>query len=187
MEAGYKEIEAARKIAHQKGPIAQILDNMAPQGYWVKPGTVYTPKCRGTVWSIISLAQLGASVEEDKRISTACDYLMDNALAGGGQFSSTGEAFKTFNCLQGNLLTSLMDLGCRDSRLEVAFEWTARTVTGAGLPLKVSGEGLPAVDAGFFQTSSDVVYHRPAFCLPQYPALRLGGRQSHAGFFASAG
>jgi hypothetical protein len=146
VEASDKDIKAARAKAHRMGPIAQILDNMAPEGYWVQPGTVYSPKCRGTVWSIISLAQLGASVEEDKHVDTACTYLLDHAMAKGGQFSSTGEASKTFNCLQGNLLTSLLDLGCQDSRLDVAFEWTARTVTGDGLPLKVSNEGLTSSD-----------------------------------------
>jgi hypothetical protein len=146
VEAGDKEIKAARAKAHREGPIAQILANMGPEGYWVQPGTVYSPKCRGTVWSIISLAQLGASIEEDKRVGTACSFLLDHAMSKGGQFSSTGEAFKTFNCLQGNLLTSLLDLGCRDSRLKVACEWTARTVTGEGLPLKVTSEGLTAAE-----------------------------------------
>jgi hypothetical protein len=148
VEAGADEIRTARSKAHREGPIAAILANMAPEGYWVKPGTVYSPKCRGTVWSIIALAQLGASVEEDERVGTACSYLLDNALAKGGQFSSTGEAFKTFNCLQANMLTSLMDLGCHDDRMDVAYEWTARTVTGEGLPLKVTSEGFVNVDAG---------------------------------------
>jgi hypothetical protein len=147
VEAGDKEIKEARAKAHRWGPIAQILENMAPEGYWVQPGSVYSLKCRGTVWSIISLAQLGASVEEDKRVLTACTYLLDHAMARGGQFSSTGEAYKTFNCLQGNLLTSLLDLGCQDSRLDIAFEWTARTVTGRGLPLKVTSEGLTASES----------------------------------------
>jgi hypothetical protein len=147
VEAGEEEIQTARRKAHREGPIARILDNMNPAGYWVRPGHVYVPKCQGTVWSIISLAQLGASIEEDKRIETACTYLLDHAMAKGGQFSDTGEASKTFNCLQGNLLTSLMDLGCQDNRLDVAYEWTAQTVTGEGLPLKVTSEGLVTADS----------------------------------------
>jgi hypothetical protein len=146
VEDGDKEIKVARAKAHREGPIATILDNMAPEGYWVGPGHVYAPKCQGTVWSIISLAQLGASFEEDKRVGTACAYLLDHAMSRGGQFSSTGEAWKTFNCLQGNMVTSLMDLGCKDNRLDVACEWTARTVTGEGLPLKVTGEGLAVAE-----------------------------------------
>jgi hypothetical protein len=144
VEADEKEIKAARRKAHREGPIATILDNMNPAGYWIHPGYVYAPKCQGTSWSIISLAQMGGSIEEDKRVGTACVYLL-NHMAKGGQFSSSGDAAKTFNCFQGNMLTSLMDLGCKDARLDTAYEWTARTVTGEGLPAKVTGEGLTIV------------------------------------------
>ena len=144
VDADDKEIKTARRKAHREGPIATILDNMAPEGYWIRPGMVYVPKCQGTVWSIIALAQMGASIEEDKRVGTACNYLLDNAMSTGGQFSSTCEAYKTFNCLQGNMLTSLMDMGCKDDRLDIAYEWTARTVTGEGLTPKVTSDGLPA-------------------------------------------
>lgn len=66
VEADEDEIIAARRKAHREGPIARILDNMNPEGYWVRPGPGYTPKCRGTVWSLISLAELGTSIEEDE-------------------------------------------------------------------------------------------------------------------------
>ncbi|MBN1188434.1 MAG: nitrogen fixation protein NifH [Dehalococcoidales bacterium] len=144
VEAGEKEIKDARRKAHREGRIPAILDAMAPEGWWVHTGNVYTPKCQGTSWSILALAQTGASVEEDKRVASACSYLLEHALAKGGQFSSGGEAFKTVNCFQGNMLTSLMDLGCRDERLDTAYEWTACTVTGEGLPAKVTKEGLIA-------------------------------------------
>jgi hypothetical protein len=45
-------------------------------------------------------------------------------------------------------LTSLMDMGCKDDRIDTAYEWTARTVTGEGLPLKVTSEGLASTDSG---------------------------------------
>jgi len=141
-DAGEKEIKAARRKAHCEGPLALVLDAMNPAGWWVHPGNVYAPKCRGTSWSIIALAQMGGSVEEDQRISAACLYLLDNALAKGGQFSSGGEAFKTCNCFQGNMLASLIELGSRDERLDAAYEWTARTVTGEDLPAQVTRDGL---------------------------------------------
>jgi hypothetical protein len=37
------------------------------------------------------------------------------------------------DCLQGNLCWSLLELGSADPRLDRAFEWMARTVTGEGL------------------------------------------------------
>ncbi len=147
VDADEKEVKTARREAHREGPIAVILDNMSLEGWWLHPGFVYNPKCQGTSWSIISLAQMGGSIEEDKRIGAACNYLLDSALSKGGQFSNTGDAFKTFNCFQGNMLTSLMDLDCKDPRLDTAYEWTARTMTGEGLPVKVTREGSATADS----------------------------------------
>jgi hypothetical protein len=45
-------------------------------------------------------------------------------------------------------LTSLLDLGFKDSRLDVAYEWTARRVTGEGLPRKINDDGLTAAEGG---------------------------------------
>ena len=70
------ELKPARRAAHEQGPIAQVLKNMHPDGYWAKPGPGYSPKYRSTVWSLILLGQLGASVNEDARIATACEYLL---------------------------------------------------------------------------------------------------------------
>jgi hypothetical protein len=141
VDADEKEIKAARRKAHREGPIAIILDKMNPQGYWITPGLGYTPKFKSTVWSILFLSQLGASGAEDKRIDTACAYLLDHALAKGGQFTHR-QPTDVGLCLQGNLLASLMDLGCEDKRLEKAFEWTARRLTGEGLPRKINADGL---------------------------------------------
>lgn len=144
VDAGEKEVKSARAKAHREGPIAEILDNMNPEGWWVHPGNVYSPKCQGTSWSILCLSQMGGSVEEDKRIGTACKYLLDTTLSEGGQFGS----YKTFSCFQGNMLYSLADLGCKDARLNIAFEWTARTVSGEGLPEKVTKDGVTDESAG---------------------------------------
>jgi len=111
---------------------------MEPEGYWVKPGPGYSPKYKSIVWSLISLGQLGASIEMDERISIACAYLLDNALTKFGQFSTNGAPGGTIDCLQGNLLTALLDLGFSDAfpndkRIDAAFEWMARTTTGEGI------------------------------------------------------
>ena len=129
-----KKLKSARKAAHQEGPIAGILSHMESEGYWVKPGPGYNPKYRSTVWSMILLAQLGASVEEDQRIEQACKYVVDH-MAEGGQFTSmtSGAPSGTIDCLQGNLLWSLRALGYEDPRLDKAYEWMARTVTGEGM------------------------------------------------------
>ena len=127
------ELLAARKNAHKQGPIAEILSKMDAAGFWSKSGPGYNPKYFSTVWSIITLAQLGAHASEDERIGLACAYLVDHSLATGGQFSTNGAPSGTVDCLQGNLCWALLELGYEDPRLECAFEWMARTVTGEGL------------------------------------------------------
>ncbi len=72
-------------------------------------------------------------MEEDKRIARACQYILDHALAPGGQFTASGAASGTADCLQGNLCWALLELGCGDPRLDTAFEWMARSVTGEGI------------------------------------------------------
>jgi hypothetical protein len=128
-----KELMTVKKMAHTEGPIAQVLVKMEKEGYWEKPGAGYYPKYTGTVWSVILLAQLGASLEIDKRLATACSYVLEHALTEDGQFTVNGLPSGTVDCLQGNLCASLLDLGCEDSRLNKAFEWMARSVTGEGV------------------------------------------------------
>ena len=126
-------LAAARKAAHQSGQIAKILNAMTADGYWMKPGPGYGPKYKSTVWAITLLAQLGAQIDEDDRIRIGCEYLLNHALAPGGQFGYNGTPSGTVDCLQGNLTWALTALGCADPRLEMAYEWMARTVTGEGL------------------------------------------------------
>jgi hypothetical protein len=127
------ELHAARRVAHTDGPIAAILAQMDPQGYWVTPGPGYNPKYRSTVWSVIALAELGASIAEDERIARACAYVLEHALTPGGQFTASGAPSGTVDCLQGNLCWALLTLGCDPALLEPAYTWMARSVTGEGV------------------------------------------------------
>jgi hypothetical protein len=45
----------------------------------------------------------------------------------------SGAPSGTIDCLQGNLCWALLELGCEDPRLERAFEWMARSLTGEGV------------------------------------------------------
>ena len=127
------KLRVACSVAHKKGPIAAILNEMDTAGYWVAPGPGYNPKYRSTVWSVILLAQLGASMKEDKRIAQASSYLLEHALTENGQFTVSGASSGTVDCLQGNLAWALLELGCDDPRLEIAFDWMARSIIGEGI------------------------------------------------------
>ncbi|MBN2678102.1 MAG: hypothetical protein JXR32_08560 [Anaerolineaceae bacterium] len=123
----------ARHAAHEKGPIALILNEMHPDGYWIEPGPGYNPKYRSLVWSLILLASLGARVEENQRIQIAINYCLDHCLAPGGQFASATAPGGTADCLQGNLCWALTEMGSTDTRLDKAYDWMARTVIGEGI------------------------------------------------------
>lgn len=130
LPADHPELCAARRVAHADGPIAAVLEQMDPEGFWVSPGPGYNPKYRSTVWSLILLAELGASLAEDERIARACEYLLTHALTAGGQFTASGAPSGTADCLQGNLCWALLSLGVAPERLAAAIEWMARSVTG---------------------------------------------------------
>src|SRR5512137_1670345 len=69
---------AAQAEVMRVGPVPAILAAQTPEGYWVKPGAGYSPKYRGTLWSLLFLAQFGAD-GRDKRIHRAVDYVFDHA------------------------------------------------------------------------------------------------------------
>ena len=54
-------------------------------------------------------------------------------MSPNGQISSTGPPSGTADCLQGNMLAAMLDLGYSDTRLEDGFEWMARSLTGDGV------------------------------------------------------
>jgi len=130
---GDPQLLVARQAAYHQGPIAAVLAAMHPEGYWAEPGPGYWPKYRSSYWSLQLLAQLGASVGQDERIERACAYFLEHGLAPGGRLTASGAPSGTADCMQGEMLWSLMALGYIDPRLDAAYEWMARTVTGEGL------------------------------------------------------
>jgi hypothetical protein len=128
-----QDLENEADTAHREGPIKIVLDQIHPDGYWDNDGPGYLPKYRSTVWSLILLSQLGASVKYDQRITTACQRYLDVALSPNAQISTNGAPSGTADCLQGNMLTAMLDLGFEDERLQKAFEWMGRSLTGEGV------------------------------------------------------
>jgi hypothetical protein len=131
--AGDPEVLAARRAVMEQGPVPAILAAQDPAGFWEKPGPGYNPKYRGTVWSVIYLAQLGAD-PADPRVRAGGEYLLANAIAANGAFSIYGTPSTYVHCLGGNLGAALLDLGFGgDERLMRALEVMARYVTGEGV------------------------------------------------------
>jgi hypothetical protein len=127
------EVAAARRALMAHGPVPAILAAQDAEGFWEKPGPGYHPKYRGTVWSVIYLAQLGAD-PADPRVRAGGEQLLANAIAANGLFSLTGTPSGSIYCLAGNLGTALLDLDFGDDeRLMQALDMMARYVTGEGI------------------------------------------------------
>jgi len=134
-----KDLLAARRATVRRSPVRDILEAQDRKGYWVKPGTGYTPKYTSTAWQVIFLGQLGAD-GEDSCVRRGGDYVLDHSRTTLGGFTAMGgfsEAPKPagmVHCLQGNLAASLLELGFgSDPRLKEGLDWLARSITGEGI------------------------------------------------------
>ncbi len=128
------EVLQARTAVMTTGPVPAILDAQYPSGYWVKPGSGYSPKYRASVWQIIFLAELGAD-PADERVRRGCEYLLSHAIAANGAFSVYQEPVPcgSVHCLNGNLLYALLRLGYADDpRVRAALNWQVQAITGEG-------------------------------------------------------
>jgi hypothetical protein len=127
------EVLASQRAVMDSGPVPAILTAQDPAGHWVQAGAGYYPKYRGTVWSMIYLAQLGAD-PADPRIRAGGEAILTDAIASTGVFTYKGTPAGNITCLAGNLGAALLDLGFGgDERLMHALELTARFVTGEGI------------------------------------------------------
>ncbi len=133
------EVRDTRQAAMHAGPIAAILAEQDPAGYWVKPGPGYAGKYSGTVWQVIFLDQLGAD-GDDARVRAACEYVLSHTQSASGGFGASGSKDElppppshAIHCLNGNLLRALLGFGWLDDpRVQRAIDWQARSITGDG-------------------------------------------------------
>lgn len=133
------EVLAARRATARSSPVREILEAQETEGFWVKPGTGYSPKYTGTAWQVIFLGQFGADGEHPG-VRRGVDYLLDHSRTSMGGFTAAGgfsaapKPSGMVHCLQGNLGASLLELGFgSDPRLQEALDWLARSVTGEGI------------------------------------------------------
>lgn len=145
------ELRQAKAEIMLTGPVPAILDAQHSDGYWVKPGGGYSPKYRGTVWQIIFLAELGAD-PADERVRRGCEYLLRHQMAETGAFSCyrPPRPSGVLHCLNGNLLSALINLGCAaDPRVQAALDWEIRAITGEGeIEFYKSGTAGPGFACG---------------------------------------
>ncbi|HEX7975729.1 MAG TPA: hypothetical protein VF498_15065 [Anaerolineales bacterium] len=143
------EVRQARKAVMATGPVPAILAAQHPDGFWDQPGVGYSPKYRGTTWQIMFLAELGAD-PADERVRLGCEYLLRNNPSSSGAFSLSVAPRGGVHCLNGNLLAALMSLGyAGDPRVQAAFDWLVRAITGEGeIRFYASGTSGPGFACG---------------------------------------
>src|SRR3990170_1422817 len=84
------EVKAAKAAIMTSGPVPVILAAQQPEGYWDKAGDNSGPIYRGTPFSLVLLAQLGADGAEP-RIRATCEYVLSHYIASNGALSWSGE------------------------------------------------------------------------------------------------
>ena len=122
--ANDREVVSAREEIGSKGWAAGLLGLQLPDGQWASPGTgmeeLYRPKYSATNWSLLELAELGAT-RSDPRVARGAELLLarasdpsDDGLGGGGS-----EVCFTGNCARMMTLFGYRD----DARVRRAFDW----------------------------------------------------------------
>ncbi len=120
----------------QSGAVPKILSRQKPEGHWGKPEDFYMrSKYKGTVWSFIVLADLGAD-GRDERIGRAVEFLLrmsQDVLSGGFAYipspSGGGEHMGVIPCLSGNLLWAMLRFGYGDDpRVQRGIEFLATSL-----------------------------------------------------------
>jgi hypothetical protein len=123
----------ARKAIMTRGPVPTILAKQKEGGYWGVPQDFYIrSKYKGTVWTIIILAELGVD-GSDTRVRQAGEFILDNSQdreSGGFAYysgSAGGDHAKVIPCLTGNMVFSLIRFGLLDDpRVRHGIEWLTR-------------------------------------------------------------
>ncbi|MCL7452335.1 MAG: hypothetical protein M8467_04735, partial [Anaerolineae bacterium] len=128
------ERAAAQRSIPEHEPARAILEAQWPEGYWIAPGTGYSPKHKATVWQVIFLAALGAP--RTAGIDRACAYVLDHSRLPDGRFTAQAadlayrhhHARGAVACLNGNVLRAMAELGYPDPRLDESLEALAGMV-----------------------------------------------------------
>ncbi len=123
-------LQARRALMHS-GAVSHILGLQNEDGSWGEPERYYTDKYTGSSWTLLVLAELGAS-GEDARVRRACEFMLSNSQDPESSGFSVSRSAKTMTglasgvipCLTGNMVYSLIKLGfLEDERVQEAIGW----------------------------------------------------------------
>ncbi len=160
------DVVAARRATVRAAPVKEILQAQDEEGWWSKPGPGYGPKYQGTLWSVTFLGQFAAD-GSNRQVRRAVEYVLDHTRAPEpyGGFTVNGAPTGLIHCLQGNLCSSLLELGWGDDpRLHEALNWLARSIVGERIqPAVAKGQRTQKAAAGELPR-----YYRSGNCGPGF-------------------
>lgn len=125
------EVKQAKAAIMKVGVVPKILAKQNSDGTWETATAFYTAKYKGTVWQLITLAELGADAA-DSRVKAACEFILKNSqhLQSGGfsmarsEKAGGGRQSGVIPCLTGNMVWGLIRLGYLDDpRVQAAINW----------------------------------------------------------------
>ncbi len=126
-------VQSAKEAIMNQGLVPEILSLQRDPAYLKTFPQFYTYKYKGLVWTLIVLAELGASPNE--QIQEQCEYILNNAQEREDGGFSMHEAMKSgggrktevIPCLSGNMVWSLIRFGYLDDpRLQKGIDWLLR-------------------------------------------------------------
>ena len=128
-----KDVLTAKEQIMKTGVVPKILEKQESDGYWGIPEKFYRDKYKGTVWTLMVLAELFAD-GNDKRIKNSCEFILNysqDKLSGGFSYDITkkggGLPSGVIPCLTGNMVWSLIRLGhLDDPRIQKGIQWITK-------------------------------------------------------------
>jgi len=127
------EVLATRRQIMEMRPVSRILATQKEGGYWGIPEKFYA-KWKGTFWTFILLADMGAS-GDDARVKKACEFILNHSqVRDTGGFAHVGSLSEPGGrprhehpCMTGKMVRSLIRFGYLDDpRLQHGIEWIAK-------------------------------------------------------------
>lgn len=121
----------AKNCIMTRGDVCGILEKQNADGSFGVPERFYRDKYTGTVWTLLLLADLSAS-GDDERIKRTCEFILEHSQEpseGGFSYdqsktSKRGLFGSVIPCLTGNMIWSLIKLGYEDDeRVMAGINW----------------------------------------------------------------
>lgn len=127
------QVLAAQGDIMERGLVPELLARQREEEYLRAYPRFYTYKYKGLVWTLITLAELGAVATP--QIREQCQYLLEHSQEkedGGFSMNAAaktggGRALEVIPCLTGNMVWSLIRFGyLDDSRVQKGLQWLVR-------------------------------------------------------------